>query len=95
MRELAVACSKDLLRALPERFRAFTEHVLLRLLGAGKDEAHTVAVGAEEVRGRARNLAMPERPVPSAHALRVRATPSRPPLPLPPLPPPLPPPRPL
>lgn len=48
MRELSVACSKDLLRALPHRFRAFTEHVLLRLLVAGRDQSSLVAMGAEE-----------------------------------------------
>ncbi|KAL1495781.1 hypothetical protein AB1Y20_016643 [Prymnesium parvum] len=48
LRELAAACLKDLLRALPLRFRAFTEHVLLRLLVAGRDESALVAMGAEE-----------------------------------------------
>ena len=32
LRELAMAAIKDLLRSQPQRFKAFTEHVLLRLL---------------------------------------------------------------
>jgi CLIP-associating protein 1/2 len=48
MRELAMACVKDLLRSQPQRFKAFTEHVLLRLLAAGRDPSRDVAVAAEE-----------------------------------------------
>ena len=48
LRELGMAASKDLLRAQPQRFRAFTEHVLLRLLAAGRDSNREVSVAAEE-----------------------------------------------
>ena len=48
LRELAMVCTKDLLRSQPTRFKAFTEHVLLRLLAAGRDPARDVAVAAEE-----------------------------------------------
>jgi len=48
LRELTIDCCKDLLRALPKRFRAFTEHVLLRLLAAARDQFLAVASGAEE-----------------------------------------------
>uniref|UniRef100_A0A7S3AW56 TOG domain-containing protein n=1 Tax=Haptolina ericina TaxID=156174 RepID=A0A7S3AW56_9EUKA len=48
LREQSVATTKDLIRSIPQRFRAFTEHVLLRLLAAGRDPLHSVAVGAEE-----------------------------------------------
>lgn len=48
LRELGIACTKDLIRAVPQRFRAFTEHVLLRLLAAGRDPLAIVAIGAEE-----------------------------------------------
>lgn len=48
LRERGMACTKDLLRAQPQRFRAFTEHVLLRLLAAGRDSSREVAAAAEE-----------------------------------------------
>ena len=48
LRELGMACTKDMLRAQPQRFRAFTEHVLLRMLAAANDDARAVALGAEE-----------------------------------------------
>jgi len=48
IRELAISCCKDLLRAVPQRFRAFTEHVLLRMLAAGRDEVICVSAAAEE-----------------------------------------------
>ena len=47
-RELAMVCVKDLLKAQPQRFKAFTEHVLLRLLAVGRDASRDVAVAAEE-----------------------------------------------
>jgi len=48
VRELGIACAKDLLRAQAKRFKAFTEHVLLRLLAAGRDTSREVALAAEE-----------------------------------------------
>ena len=48
IRELSMACMKDLLRSQAKRFKAFTEHVLLRLLAAGRDASRDVAVAAEE-----------------------------------------------
>ena len=39
----------DLLRAQPNRFRAFTEHVLLRLLASGRDRLRDVAVAGGSV----------------------------------------------
>ena len=48
MRELGMACIKDLLRSQPQRFKAFTEHVLLRLLGAGRDASREISAAAEE-----------------------------------------------
>ena len=42
--KLAMACTKDLMRSQPQRFRAFTEHVLLRLLSAARDPASEVAL---------------------------------------------------
>ena len=41
-------CTKDMLRAQPQRFRAFTEHVLLRMLAAANDDARASRLGAEE-----------------------------------------------
>jgi len=48
LRELAIGCLKDVLRSQPQRFKAFTEHVLLRLLATGRDLSREVAVAAEE-----------------------------------------------
>ena len=48
LREVAMGGVKDLLRAQPQRFKAFTEHVLLRLLGVGRDPNREVAVATEE-----------------------------------------------
>ena len=48
MREQGIACLKDLLRSQSKRFKAFTEHVLLRLLAAGRDASREVATAAEE-----------------------------------------------
>lgn len=48
IREHGMATSKELLRAQPQRFRAFTEHVLLRLLAAGRDTSREVCAAAEE-----------------------------------------------
>jgi len=48
LREQAAACAKDLLRGQPQRFRAFTEHVLLRLLSAARDPSAEAAAAAEE-----------------------------------------------
>ena len=47
LREQAAACAKDLLRGQPQRFRAFTEHVLLRLLSAARDPSAEAAAAAE------------------------------------------------
>ena len=54
-----MAATKDLLRAQPQRFRAFTEHVLLRLLAAARDVAREVATSAEEVRPRTLTCDLP------------------------------------
>eukprot|EP00900_Chrysochromulina_parva_P018752 jgi/Chrpa1/26879/Chrysochromulina_OHIO_Genome00011886-RA len=48
IRELSMACMKDLLRSQAKRFKAFTEHVLLRLLAAGRDASRDVAAAAED-----------------------------------------------
>ena len=48
LREQAAACAKDLLRGQPQRFRAFTEHVLLRLLSSARDPSADAAAVAEE-----------------------------------------------
>lgn len=48
LRECGMTCTKDFIRAQPQRFRAFTEHVLLRLLAAGRDSTREVATAAEE-----------------------------------------------
>ena len=48
LREQAAACAKDLLRGQPQRFRAFTEHVLLRLLSSARDPSAEAAAVAEE-----------------------------------------------
>ena len=48
LREQAAACAKDLLRGQPQRFRAFTEHVLLRLLSSARDPSAEAAAMAEE-----------------------------------------------
>jgi CLIP-associating protein 1/2 len=48
LRQSGMACIKALLRSQVVRFKAFTEHVLLRLLAAGRDIGHDVASAAEE-----------------------------------------------
>ena len=48
LRELGMAVVKDMLRSQAKRFKAFTEHVLLRLLSAGRDNSREVCVAAEE-----------------------------------------------
>merc|ERR1712070_1248775 len=48
LRKLSLACTKELLRAQPHRFRTFTEHVILRLISCGRDPSHEGADAAEE-----------------------------------------------
>lgn len=48
LREQAISCLRDLLRSQPHRFKSFTEHVLLRLLAAGRDACRDVTLAAEE-----------------------------------------------
>eukprot|EP00665_Eupelagonemidae_sp_cell47_P014327 gene14327-biopygen8716 len=43
LRECGMTCTKDFIRAQPQRFRAFTEHVPLRLLAAGRDSTPFIA----------------------------------------------------
>mgnify|MGYP006186923865 CR=1 FL=1 len=45
LRECGMTCTKDFIRAQLQRFRAFTEHVLLRLLAAGRDSTREVVDG--------------------------------------------------
>ena len=48
LRDLSLSCTKNLMRAQPQRFRAFSEHVLIRLLDCGRDSSREVALAAEE-----------------------------------------------
>mmetsp|Transcript_22953 Transcript_22953/g.62909 ORF Transcript_22953/g.62909 Transcript_22953/m.62909 type:complete len:174 (-) Transcript_22953:540-1061(-) len=61
MRELALACIKDMLRSHAKRFGAFTEHVLLRLLGCSRDATREIAAAAEEALERLISISDPHR----------------------------------